>query len=75
MNTEKIKTYLQRTTPTKLSGFIGKENMELLVECNFNNVENILSSKNLCDMLLALKGEKIFENLEIRTELLRQLSD
>ncbi len=75
MNTEKIKTYLQRTTPTKLSSFIGKENMELLVECNFNNVENILSSKNLCDMLLALKGEKIFEDLEIRTELLRQLSD
>lgn len=75
MNTEKIKTYLQRTTPTKLSSFIGEDHMELLVECNFNNVENILSSKNLCDMLLALKGEKIFEDLAIRTELLRQLCD
>ena len=75
MDIEKIKTYLQRTTPTKLSNFIGKNNMELLVECNFNNIKNILSSSNLCNMLLALKGEEIFEDLQIRIELLRQLSD
>lgn len=75
MDIEKIKTYLQRTSPTKLSNFIGKENMELLVECNFNNIENILSSQNLSDMLLALKGKKIFDDLEIKKELLRQLSD
>ena len=75
MDIEKIKTYLQRTTPTKLRNFIGNENIELLVECNFNNIENILSSSNLCNMLLALKGEEIFEDLQIRIELLGQLSD
>ena len=75
MDVEKIKAYLQRTTPTKLSGFIGKENLDLLVECNFKNIENILSSQNLVDMLLALKGERIFDDLRIRTELLKQLSD
>ena len=75
MNVERIKTHLQMANPTKLTSFIGKNNMDLLVECNFNNVENIVSSENLANMILALKGEKIFDDPEIRIELLCYLTN
>lgn len=75
MDSEKIKTYLQRENPTKLSKLIDKDNLELLIECNFNNVKNILAGENLANMLLILNRERIFERPEVRKILLGQLSD
>ena len=74
MNIKKIKQYLKQATQETLSGLIGMKNEELLVECNFNNIENITSRENLSNMIIALNGEKMFDNSQLRLELLKRLS-
>lgn len=75
MNTLKIKQYLKQATEPVLSSLIGEANKELLIECNFNNIENVTSRENLVNMLIALKKEKIFEDSKVRLELIKRLKD
>lgn len=75
MNTLKIKQYLKQATEPVLSSLIGETNKELLIECNFNNVENVTSRENLVNMLIALKKEKIFEDPKVRLEIVKRLKD
>ncbi len=75
MNIQKIKQYLKQATELTLSSIIGPENKELLVECNFNNIENITSRENLVNMIIALNGEKMFDDSKLRLELIKRLSN
>lgn len=75
MNVQKIKQYLKQASEATISSLIGEENKELLVECNFNNIENITSRENLVNMLIALKGEKMFEDPKVRLELIKRFSN
>ncbi len=75
MDIQKVKQYLKQATEATLSSLIGSENKELLVECNFNNIENITSRENLVNMIIALNGEKMFEDSKLRLELLKRFSN
>lgn len=75
MNRSKLKLYLKMAGESTIREFIGEENMDLLIECNFNNDKNITSKENLVNMLIALKGEKIFEDCRIRCEMILHFSD
>lgn len=75
MDTLKIKQYLKQAPEPILSSLIGEDNKELLIECNFNNVENVTSRENLVNMLIALKKEKMFEDPKVRLEIVKRLTD